>query len=49
MPLCLLPGKMDMNSADDIKDMMAVLDVTKEGKSGNVIAYGELSGTYTRK
>lgn len=44
-----LPGKMDMNGTDDIKDMMSILDVTKEGKSGNVIAYGELSGTYTRK
>lgn len=44
-----LPGKMDMSSMDDIKDVMAALDVTKEGKSRNVIAYGELSGTYTRK
>lgn len=44
-----LPGRMASGGVDDIYSYMQQIDVTMSGETGNVISYGELSGTYTKK
>lgn len=42
-------GILDSTNTKGINDIMKVLDETASGETGNVLAYGEIAGTYTAK
>lgn len=41
-------GILDSSNSKGINDIMKILDETASGETGNVIAYGEIAGTYTK-
>lgn len=44
-----LPGFMDNGNYLGMPKLLETMNLTKSGETGNVIGYGELSGTYTKQ